>query len=235
MNTLVRIIRRAVRRAGYDMIHYTPWKNLFDTLGLDLILDVGANVGQSYDSFRWAGFKGPIYSFEPNPEIFKRLQQQPGYNWQRFSLALSSRSARATFHLTNSDNSNSLQVPLVGVKVVGEITVPAIRLDEFWIQNKVTARNAFLKIDTEGHDWEVVRGASGVLDKIQLIMVEAAPLPRYQGEPDFSTVVDSMGQLGFRVCRVEKNSTNIAAGIDTALDVVFARQAFLAKAQSAID
>ena len=115
--------------------------------------------------------------------MFKLLEQRPGHDWRRFPVALSSRSGQAVFHITNSDNSNSLQIPLVGVKVTGEITVPTLRLDEFWIRESLTAKNVFLKIDTEGHDLEVVKGASGILDRVSLIMVETAPIPRYQGEP----------------------------------------------------
>ncbi len=232
MNTFVRIVRRAVRRAGFDMIHYSPWQNLFAVCAVDMILDVGANVGQSYDSFRWAGFQGPIWSFEPNPEMFKLLEQRPGHDWRRFPVALSSRSGQAVFHITNSDNSNSLQIPLVGVKVTGEITVPTLRLDEFWIRESLTAKNVFLKIDTEGHDLEVVKGASGILDRVSLIMVETAPIPRYQGEPALPDMVNYMAGLGFCVCRVEKNSYNAAAGMDTALDVVFARRELIASLQS---
>ena len=232
MNIFVRTIRKAVRARGFDMIHYVPWKNLFTHCGIDMILDVGANTGQTYDSFRWAGFDGPICSFEPNPEIFQQLQNQKGYRWQRLPYALSSQSGQAKFHLTNSHNSNSLQSPLVtNLKVVGEITVQTRRLDELWQEQKFSARRVFLKIDAEGHDMEVIKGATGVLDRVQLIMTETGALPRYQGEPSFSEMVSFLDGLGFGICRAEKNSYNAAAGMDTALDVVFARRELLAKAQ----
>jgi FkbM family methyltransferase len=228
MNTLLRIVRKAVRAKGFDMIHYAPWKNLFAFCGIDMIVDVGANAGQSYDSFRWAGFEGPICSFEPNPEVFKRLQQRNGHDWQLFSCALSSQTGQAKFYLTDSDNSNSLQPPLHSLTVRGEITVPTFRLDEFWTQKGFSGQRVFLKIDTEGHDLEVLKGASGILDKIQLIMVETSALPRYEGEPALPVVVDYLDKLGFCVCRVEKNSYNVAAGMDTALDIVFARREIVA-------
>jgi FkbM family methyltransferase len=212
------------------MIHYSPWENLFKQAGIDLILDVGANAGQTYESFRWAGFKGPICSFEPNPAMFKQLQGQPGYQWQRLPYALSSQTGQAKFFITDCDNANGLQAPLGKRKVTGEINVQTYRLDELWPLEKFSARNVFLKIDTEGHDLEVVKGASGVLDRIQLIMVETGPLPRYQGEPPFPVIVNFMNDLGFSICRAEKNSYNAGMGMDTALDVVFARRELVAKA-----
>ena len=123
-----------------------------------------------------------------------------------------------------------MQVPIAGYKVLGEINVQTYRLDELWDKQRFSARRVFLKIDTEGHDWEVVKGASGILDRIQLIMVETGPVPRYQGEPTLPEMVQNMDKLGFCVCRVEKNSFNAAAGLDTALDIVFARRELLTTA-----
>lgn len=205
------------------MIHYVPWRNLFERCGIDLIFDVGANAGQSYESFRWAGFQGPICSFEPNPEVFQRLQQHPGYDWQRFPYALSDHSGQAKFYITDDDNSNSLQRPL-GRAVVKEIAVPVHRLDEFWRQQNFTAQKVFLKIDTEGHDQDVIKGATGILDRIQLIMVESPARPRYEGEATIPDMLKFMADLDFCLCRAEKNCYNTQAGMDTALDVVFARR-----------
>ena len=233
MNTLTRYIRKAVRARGFDMIHYSPWQNLFETFQIDLILDVGANVGQTYDSFRWAGFNGPICSFEPNPEMFKVLEKKAGVSWQRLPYALSSQSGQLKFFIANNDNVCGLQVPVAGpYRVVNEITVPSWRLDELWKKEGFGAKNVFLKIDAEGHDLEVVKGASGIIDRIPLIMAEVSSLPRFQGEPPLHEFVNFMAQLGFRVCRVDKNSFNRVAGIDTALDIIFAKSDLLSKLES---
>ena len=229
MNTPTRIIRKVVRANGFDMIHYAPWENLFAHFGIDLILDVGANVGQTYDSFRWAGFKGPICSFEPNPEMFQRLEGKSGFSWQRLPYALSSRSGQIKFHVAANDNASSLMIPLGHTRVVKEITVEAFRLDELWGRQGFSAKNAFLKIDAEGHDLEVIKGATGILDRIPLIMAEVASVPRFEGEPPLHEVVNFMDQLGYCVCRVDKNSMNQSAGIDTALDIIFAKRELVAK------
>jgi FkbM family methyltransferase len=230
MNSLTRIIRKAVRANGFDMIHYNPWQNLFARFAIDMIFDVGANTGQTYDSFRWAGFKGPICSFEPNPEMFQRLQRKPGFSWQHLPYALSSQSGQAKFHIADNDNASSLQTPLGNtIQIVNEIAVTTCRLDELWSKQGFSAKNAFLKIDAEGHDLEVIKGASGVFDRISLIMAEIAPLPRFKGEPPLHEVLNFMEKIGFLVCRVEKNSFDATVGIDTALDIVFVRQDLLLK------
>lgn len=233
MNILTRLIRQVVRARGFDMIHYVPWDNLFTQFKIDMILDVGANLGQSYDSFRWAGFKGPICSFEPNPQIFPQLERRPGFSWQRLQYALSNQSGQLKFYISNQDNACSLQKPepyfqrAYDLQVTNEITVPAYRLDEIWDKQGFSAKSVFLKIDAEGHDLEVVKGAAGVLDRIPLIMAEVACLPRFQGEPPLHEFVSFMSQLGYCVCRMERNAMNRMAGIDLAFDIVFAKRELL--------
>jgi FkbM family methyltransferase len=230
MNTITRYVRKFVRSRGFDMIHYSPWENLFKAFQIDLIFDVGANVGQTYESFRWAGFKGPICSFEPNPEMFAILEKKSGDSWQRMQYALSSQSGQLKFYITNNSNSCSLQVPTDGqFKVIKEITVPALRLDELWVKEGFTAKNIFLKVDAEGHDLEVIKGAYAIMDRIPLIMAEVSSLPRYQGELPLHEFVNSMASMGYQVCRADKNCFNRAAGIDTALDIIFAKHELLAK------
>jgi hypothetical protein len=102
-------------------------------------------------------------------------------------------------------------------------------LDEFWRKESFAAKHVLLKVDAEGHDLEVIRGASEILDRIPLIMAEVAPLPRFEGEPPLHEFVNTLAQWGYRVCRSDKNGLNRAAGIDTALDIVFARHEALAK------
>ena len=229
MNTLTNIVRKAVRATGFDMVHYAPWQNLFEQFAIDMIFDVGANSGQTYESFRWAGFKGPICSFEPNPDMFQLLQRQSGFAWQRLPYALSNLSGQVEFHITDNDNTSSFQVPLGHAHIVKDITVSAFRLDELWDKQHFSCKNAFLKIDTEGHDLEVIKGASGVLDRIPLIMAEVSPLPRFQGEPLLPDVVNYMGQLGYCVCRINQNGMNRAAGIYAVLDIIFAKRELLEK------
>jgi len=230
MHPITRLVRKVVRSRGFDMVHYAPWKNLFKAFEIDLILDVGAHAGETYDSFRWAGFEGPINSYEPNSETFHRLQTKNGALWQKFQLALSSQTGQLKFFVTNNDNTCGLQAPLGDqYKVVREIVVPAWRLDELWQKEGISAKHVFLKIDAEGHDLEVIKGAAGVLDRIDLIMAEVSPLSRYVGEPPLHEFLNYMNELGFRVCRIDKSALNIEAGIDTAPDIVFAKTKLLEK------
>ena len=50
-------------------------ERLFETLGTDLVLDVGANAGQYGVEIRRNGYTGRIVSFEPASETFARLRE----------------------------------------------------------------------------------------------------------------------------------------------------------------
>jgi len=230
MNELTRQVRKAARSRGFDMIHYAPWENLFKAFQIDLIFDVGANMGQTYDSFRWGGFNGPIWSFEPNPETFRILEHRSGFSWQRRQYAISNQAGQFKFYITEDHKACGLQLPLNGQSsVVKEIDVPAMRLDEFCRKEGFTAKNIFLKVDAEGHDLEVIKGAAGTMDRFPLIMAEVSPVPRYQDESPLHEFVNFINQLGYRLCRADKNCLSRAAGIDTALDIVFAKTELLVK------
>jgi hypothetical protein len=67
------------------------------------------------------------------------------------------------------------------------------------------------------------------MDRISLIMAEVCPLSRYEGEPPMHEFLNYMAGMDFRICRVDKNAIKRAAGIDIALDMVFARHEALVK------
>jgi FkbM family methyltransferase len=219
MNLLINTIRRFVRQCGFDVVHYNPLRPLLLKHGVDLVLDVGANEGQTYDWLRQTGYDGKIVSFDPNPTIFAALNRKPGVNWEKQQLALSSTSGEAEFFATDETGWSGLHRPL-SKPTRDRFKVRTERLDKIWSWD---AHSAFLKIDTEGHDLEVVRGAAGVLDKISLIMVETVLDLRYEGEPTFCEVVQGLAEFGFRACKVQQLYPAPAKGVDAGMDLVFCR------------
>jgi FkbM family methyltransferase len=219
MNLLINSIRRFVRQCGFDVVHYNPLNPLLLKHKVDLVLDVGANAGQTYDLFRQAGYDGKIVSFDPNPKIFAVLNRKRGDNWEKQQLALSSTSGEAEFFTTAETGWSGLHRSL-SKPTLDRFKVRTERLDKIWSWD---ARSAFLKIDTEGHDLEVVRGAAGVMDRISLIMVEAVLDSRYEGEPTFCQAVKGLAEFGFRACKVQQLYPAPTQGVDTGMDLVFCR------------
>ena len=58
---------------GLRLCYAARWKKLLSKA--DLVIDVGANDGQTVAFFRGYGYKGKIVCFEPNPPVFERLRK----------------------------------------------------------------------------------------------------------------------------------------------------------------
>ena len=73
-------LKAILNRFGIEISRYRDpvpagLKLLLDKYDVDLILDVGANSGQSAHYFRTIGYNGKIISFEPIRDLFHQLQK----------------------------------------------------------------------------------------------------------------------------------------------------------------
>ena len=78
------------------------------------------------------------------------------------------------------------------------IEVPVRRLDEVW-DDHVASSGALLKVDTQGFDLEVLRGAAGCLDHIDVVMTELPVNAIYEGAPTPSELFSLMENAGFEL------------------------------------
>lgn len=72
MNLLRSLVKNTVHKIGFDLHRLTPSSNpafqllkALNRFDVDLVLDVGANVGQFASELRSVGYKGNLVSFEP--------------------------------------------------------------------------------------------------------------------------------------------------------------------------
>jgi FkbM family methyltransferase len=160
--------------------------DLFDDLRLwlpnlcvETVFDVGANVGQSARKYLTEFPGSPIYCFEPVGENFQKLEEnlRGQQNVQSFKLALSS--AKGTGEMELGGDSRmfflSRDVPATQSQSSTRVEeVPLETLDGFCRSRNIDWIS-FLKIDTEGNDLEVLKGAEGLLSqqKIDVVEVEA--------------------------------------------------------------
>jgi FkbM family methyltransferase len=146
---------------------------LLKNLRVENIFDVGANTGQSAREYLTRFPSARVFSFEPVESSYRELVKSQGAN-RRFSahrIAFGASAGQA--RMTVDGSSDLARFSEDGTEVVNVET-----LDGFCTQHAVE-RIDLLKVDTEGHDLEVLEGARSMLSdqRIQLVQVEAGMNP----------------------------------------------------------
>ena len=148
----------------------------------EVIFDVGANVGDYAGQLAEHFPAAKIYCFEPVPKNYESLvQNTQGLNTTNILSAVGSQVGTLKLHI-GEDNTNgqmatahreSLETVFSFVgKKIDTVEVPMTTLDIFC--GDTINQIDFLKIDVEGHEYEVLKGAANLIeaDKISIIQFE---------------------------------------------------------------
>lgn len=185
-------------------------RRLFHLLQIDCVVDVGANLGQYHDFLRkHIEFTGDIISFEPIPNHVEFLRQRAKADsrWHIQSCALGSEVGRASFNVMartafssflQPDHSNVPQFKDIN-EVEERVEVEVSTLDRVLPQIDAArkAQNLYLKLDTQGFDLQVVKGATASIGRVKALQTEASVRPIYSGMPDYVTTIQTLQSLGF--------------------------------------
>ena len=202
---------------------------------LSIFFDVGANTGQFGQWLRQAGYKRLIHSFEPSEATFHKLNKVAASDnlWRTHQLALGPKPGFLDLHLAINPTSNSLRRPTASniaahscVTAIGVESVPVARLDDFAQAEIGSLPGRFaIKIDTQGFEEEVLVGASGILDRVNLLVVEFSLDPMYEGQKVFHELLPWLRKIGFVPSIIEPCDLNYANYQILQVDVWFVRDA----------
>ncbi len=181
---MIRQLLGRLVRAGLDRRGYVLWKREFLRFGvspfldiarlaratatpIEIVFDVGANVGQTAAEALSAFPNATVFAFEPHPETFRRLSQ--GLSNARLfihQLALGDTAGEVCFYEYGTSGGASLMNSLVADArfprqfgyTASTRTVQCATIDGFCAANGIE-RIDILKIDAEGCDLAVIKGA----------------------------------------------------------------------------
>lgn len=166
------------------------------------IFDVGANVGQSTLKFRTAFPSARIFSFEPVSDTFKELIANVSLdsNITCHQMALGNEQGQKIIYLSDQSLTNSLVKP---EKKSTSEEVKISTIDQFSAEHLVS-RIDLLKIDAEGFDLEVLKGAQQMItsQRIPFILVESGFHPednRHVLFDEFRALLMPMGYSVFGI------------------------------------
>ena len=186
-----------------------------------LIFDVGAHKGESINFFKRIYPKSLIYSFEPNPDTFKELTQNDAHSVRFIQQGLSDSIGFASYysqtqsHLGGLNKVNIHSKDSLGYAKIAknkEITVEINTLDNFCVNELIVAID-ILKIDVQGLEASVLRGAQNILAKTSVVTVEVSLYDFYEntGSPflEIEKVMNRTGLSLWDISHVSKNPKNL--------------------------
>jgi FkbM family methyltransferase len=175
-----------------------------------LCFDVGANQGQTIRLLRQC-FRNPlIHAFEPAPATFALLKQQTfGGPVSLHPVALGERCEMAPFRHYKHSELNSF-LPLNPDKTENSffaeeelLRVEAVQidtLDRFCSEHSI-GHIDLLKIDTQGFELPVLRGAAGLFgeNRIGAVLLELNFALLYEGQSDYLQLLALLRTHGLRL------------------------------------
>ncbi|MBL1143253.1 MAG: FkbM family methyltransferase [Proteobacteria bacterium] len=203
---------------GYDFIRIS--NNIYDNQNshiqelikkqkIDLVLDVGANVGQFSLDLRNAGYNGEIISFEPIKECYEQLISIADDNWHIENYALGDNESSQDINISKkSVFSSILETSDFGEKnfseSIGIIKKQRIQIHQLDhvipdIINNIDKRRIFMKLDTQGYDSRVLCGANKTLKSVYAIQTEVSCKAIYQDTPTHHETLKHLSELGFNI------------------------------------
>ncbi len=156
--------------------------------------DIGANAGY-YTLFaaKRVGAAGAVYAFEPVEEIYDELKINIGLNSldnvSAHRLAVCDQTGSVTFYVSLSRDNKGLSSLQKGQPGSGHVStiVPSITLEQF-VFNHGIKKLDLLKVDVEGAELKVFRGAASLLSS------EAAPDVIFECH-------ENMGEMEYLIAR----------------------------------
>lgn len=234
-SSLLKIKRAFNSLVGIEIVKYPTDEldrriKLIDNYNIDVILDIGANIGQYGGEMRNLGFKGELLSFEPMKKAFSILEKNASKdkNWKVFNYSIGERNGETTINIAKNSVSSSLLENLPQLTesapeaaFVEKETIEIKKLDSIFESLNLNGKNVYLKIDTQGYEEMVLIGAEKSLELITGIQIEMAFIPSYEGSITFDKMKTKLNDLGFHLMALENGFYDKKTGKQLEIDGIF--------------
>lgn len=167
----------------------------------DVAVDVGSNKGSFLPSLSRAAGHGRVVAFEPQPALADYLRRACRAarleNVVVEAMGVSERTGSLTLHVPAAGSASpgaSFEPAVAALSPCGDVLVPVTSLDEYF--RGEGGRIAAIKVDVEGHELSVLRGAEETLARhAPLLVLECEE--RHAGEGGVERMVRFLGERGY--------------------------------------
>jgi len=219
----------------YDASHSSEARffKMLETHAIDTVIDVGANNGGYGQFLRRGGYKGAIVSFEPLQDEHERLlgaaegdrlwsvapRMALGGDHRDIEINVAGNSTSSSILPMNSRHERAAP----DSRYVGVQRVPLRRLDDVAHPAIQQGRSILLKIDTQGFEMPVLRGAEKMLQRLTGLQLELSLTQLYDGQVLYLDMLRWLSDRGFELWNVMPGFVDQASGRLLQFDGIFFR------------
>lgn len=236
------IIKKMLSSSGLEIRKHKLSHSTEETLSLwlknneiEYLIDVGANYGQFAKKTMLSGYQGKILSFEPLPLAHEQLLiSSKGFtNWiVAPRMALGKEIGEITINESRNSVSSSILSMLpahlnsapeseyISKSETVISTLDAVLTDYF----QPSTSPAFLKVDTQGYEWNVLQGGIQVLASLKGILLEFSTIPLYEGQVLYLQMINFLEEQGFRLFHLSPNFADETTGRVLQFDAIFVKE-----------
>jgi FkbM family methyltransferase len=198
-----------------------------------LVLDVGANCGQFGARLRERGYDGRIVSFEPLAGPFSDLERRTQGDglWSVRRLALGASDCDSTINVSANTWSSSM-LPIASRHVdaapdstyVAQQAVTVVPLDSATSDIREATDLVYLKLDVQGYEKEVLRGAQETLRQVVLVELELSLCTLYEGQAPYHELMQMLDGLGYDPVALDNEFVEPKTGRVLQINALFERR-----------
>lgn len=244
-----KLLRKIARYFGVEITRHRPStsaqgqiRKALELAGINVVFDIGANEGQFARGIREYGFQGKIVSFEPLSSARKKMLacSVRDDNWHvHEQAAIGDQDGEAEIYIAGNSVSSSLLPMLkshssaaLGSAYVAAERVPISKLDSIANQYLSPAANLFIKIDTQGFEWQVLDGGYETLNQALGVLCELSLVPLYEAQRLWLEIVERLDNEGFILWAVQPGFTDPRTGQSLQMDGIFLRKSIVRRMQN---
>lgn len=202
-------LRDVLNRRNVDLVRYPFPARVVATatwLGLDTVVDVGANIGQYGSALRASGFRGRIVSCEPLPDAYRHLARRcaSDRSWSALNTAVGAAPGQLEINVSANSYSSSI-LPMTsahrtaapGSEFVRTEQVAVTTVEALVADLDLVPERTLLKIDTQGFESRVLDGAGPLLGRFAALQLELSYVPLYDGQDLADVLRRRVSEAGF--------------------------------------
>lgn len=195
----------------------------------DLVIDAGSNIGYvAMLLARWVGNGGRVYCFEPVPETYDLLV----HNVRSLGLtqvkchpmALSAKAGREPMVIPSyEEGGDNLYESHLGARDEKSATSRVVSVDVRRLDDILGPedRASFIKVDVEGHEEQMIRGAESVIRRSHpALFIEMSDGLDVPGTPSYR-LVEFMEHIGYQIYTPTGDAVRLRVKGDSSVDYFF--------------